>query len=551
MKKIFFSLILFFSALSVSFAQNQGKHNQPTDTTPKKIEIRNSNSLEVTPVYGPDVKILRGNVEFFHDESFMYCDSAHYNTADNFFKAWGHVYMKRPYDKDTMRMWGDSLDYDGSTRYAKLRSNVKLTKDSMEMLTEFIDYNMAIAEAKYFNGGITFTDSDTLISDLGFFYPKTNDLVYNKDVVVKSPGYTMYSDTLTHNIKSKISSFQGPTRIIGDSNYIYSERGNYNHKLDKCTLTKNSYLISKEHKLIGDTIYYDRKQKMGSGRSRVQIIDTIQNIQLTGNYAKYYEEPELSMLTDSALMKYISKKDTMFVHADTLRSLTDTLFTDTDTTVYRVIKAYYHTKFFKSDLQGMCDSLVYNMLDSVVTMYQKPVLWQDNSQISSKTIKLYTVENRVDMAEFLSDAFILSKVDSLNRFNQISGNDMVAYLDSNKITEVEVIDNSQTIYFSVEDSVVTGMNIITGKNMDILFENGELNRIWFYENPKGKMFPLNQITPENMYLDGFIWYQKYRPMKWSDIFDWETVDIKKNELIKDNPENALDGGAEMFKADTE
>ncbi|MBQ5404427.1 MAG: hypothetical protein IIU11_08710 [Bacteroidales bacterium] len=525
------AIIIVLMLCTVQFASAQRKDTVQN----RKIEIVNSNTLEVDDYHGPDVKVLRGDVQFYHDSASMYCDSALYNSKENKFKAYGKVHMYRLLDqKDTVHLWGDSLDYDGTSRFARIRENVKMVKDSMTMITDNIDYDLAKNFANYFGGGTTFTGEDTLISELGYFYPKTNELVYNQDVVVHNPNYTMYSDTLTHNIKSKISTFFGPTEIIGDSNYLYSERGWYNHIKDQCQLTKKSFLVSKEHKLSGDTIYFFRNEKYGIGRSKVEIIDTLQNIKLTANEARYYEIPERSILTDSALMKYISQKDTMYLHADTILSITDTIFTDKDTTVYRIIKAFHRVKIFRNDLQTMCDSLVYDLSDSIITMHQNPVIWHFENQITADVIKLYTKENSVDMVEMLGGAFVSQKVDTVPRFNQITGKDMVAYLDSNKIEEVEVISNASTIYYTVEDSVVTGMNNASSQDMDIFFEKGKMKRLWFYKKPKGTLYPLEGLTKRQTFLDGFIWYDKHRPYKPEDIFKW--TEITETKISKESLE---------------
>lgn len=491
-------------------------------TQSHKIEIVNSNILEVDEFHGSNVKVLRGDVEFYHDSASMFCDSALYNSRENSFRAFGRVHMYRlmPED-DTVHLWGDSLDYDGKNRMARVRENVVMVKDSMRMVTNNIDYDLDKNVANYFDGGTTYSGEDTLISELGFFYPKTNELVYNRDVVIKNPDFKMYSDTLTHNIKSRQSTFKGPTEIVGKDNYLYSERGWYNHKADEGTLTKNSYLVSKQHKLQGDTIMYFRNQKYGIGRSRVEIMDTVENVRLYGNVAKYYEEPERSLITDSALMCYISKKDTLYLHADSITSIADTMYTAEDTTIYRIIKAFPHAKMYRSDIQTMCDSLVYNMYDSVIEMYKTPVIWHHETQITANQIKLYTIDDGIDMVEMLQEAFVAQEVDNVPRYNQICGSNMVAYLDSNKISEVEVMGNSKTIYYTTEDdTLVTGMNTIESSDMNIYFKNGKMKTLWFYKQPKGTIYPLEGLTRRQSFLNGFVWYGNHRPARMEDIFVW-------------------------------
>ena len=518
---IFILAVVFLIPLSADAQTgNKGDNRQQGH----KIEIVNSNTLEVDEFHGPNVKVLRGDVQFYHDSASMYCDSALYNSAENTFRAFGNVHAYRLVDQaDTVHLWGDSLDYDGKTRLARMRDNVVMTKDSMRMVTENVDYDMDKNVANYFDGGTTYTGEDTLVSELGYFYPKRNELVYNKDVVLHNADYKMYSDTLTYNIKTHISTFLGPTEVISDENYLYSERGWYNHDKEECQLTKNSYLVSKEHRLSGDTIYYYREASYGIGRSNVEIVDTAQNITLSANEARYYEIPEHSFLTDKALMTYRTKKDTLYLHADTIFMCADTIFTAKDTTEYRLVKAYSHVKSYRYDIQTMCDSLVYNFHDSIITMFYTPVIWHKENQITAKLVRLYTVDDGVDMVELVGDAFVSQQVDSIPRYNQISGKDMVAYLDSNKIKEVEVMKNANSIYYTTEDSIVTGMNTVSAQDMDIFFENGKIKRIWFYKNPKGALYPLEGLTKRQSFLNGFVWYGKHRPYCLDDIFQWGEI----------------------------
>ncbi|MBR6179450.1 MAG: hypothetical protein IKQ70_16415 [Bacteroidales bacterium] len=492
-----------------------------------KIEIVNTNTLEVNETYGPDIKILKGNVIFYHDSAYMYCDSALYNNKENNFQAFGRIHITRLMsDNDTVHLWSDSASYNGNLKLATARRNVKMTRDSMVMLTENLDFDMNTNVAYYFNGGTTFSGEDTLISDFGHFYPNTNDLKYTKDVEIHNPDYLMRSDTLTYNIKTKISNFIGPTEIIGETDYLYTERGWFNHITDQGQLTKKNYMTSNERRLDADTIFYNRALNYGYGRSNVEITDTVKAIKLLGNEAHYYDKDQKSLLTDKALMIYYSDIDTLYLHADTICSYMERYEKNNPDSLYRIVKAYHHTKMFRRDIQAMCDSMIYDFSDSTVTMNRNPVIWHNENQITAKDIKFYTSNNHIDMVELLNNAFVISKVDTIEHYNQIFGNNMVAYLDSNKIQEVEVISKANTIYYTVEDSIATGMNVISSQDMNIIFEKGKVNRIWFYKSPKGTLYPLEGLTKRQQFLDGFIWYDKHRPLCRDDVFVWGEITEK-------------------------
>ena len=229
----------------------------------------------------------------------------------------------------------------------------------------------------------------------------------------------------------------------------------------------------------------------------------------------------------------------MYLHADTIASINDTLREKKDTTLYRIVKAYGHAKMFRKDIQTMCDSLVYNFYDSIITMMKTPVIWHLENQITANTIKLYTTENTVDMVEMLGNAFVAQQVDSIPRYNQITGKDMVAYLDSNMIQEVEVISKAATIYYTMEDSIVTGMNAASAEDMDIFFVKGKMKKLWFYKKPQGTLFPLEGLTKRQSFLDGFVWYDSHRPYSPEDIFKWQKINetaITSESLQKEEEE---------------
>ena len=80
---------------------------------------------------------------------------------------------------------------------------------------------------------------------------------------------------------------------------------------------------------------------MGKAYINVEIIDSTKELILQGDHAIYFEKSEFAMITDSALMIQIDKEDSLFVHADTLLSVADTI------PEKRLIKCYNHVKIFR------------------------------------------------------------------------------------------------------------------------------------------------------------------------------------------------------------
>jgi len=513
LKSLLLICLLFFAG--ISFSQT-------------KIDF-DSKYLFTTEKLGPDIKVLTDSVVFKHENSVMFCDSALFDYQTNYFDAFGNIKIIKPGKnlKDTVFLYGDTLHYNGKEKYAKVRSNVILKKDSMMLITDSLDYDLDKNIGYYFNNGTTVNGKDTLESVFGYYYADDNEFFFKKNVEVINPRFKMFSDTLMHNTQTKISYFMGPTEIISDSNSIYCENGWYDHNNNISQFNKNAWLKNKEQKLQGDSLYYNRNSGIGKAYKNVTFKDSTQDVLLKGNIGFFNENNDYALMTDSALFIQVAENnDSLFLHADTLESFKKNTIIDDSSVVYRIIKAYHHVKSYKFDFQSKCDSLVYNLLDSVIEMHSNPVMWSDSNQLSADYIEIMTYKNEVDQIDMIKNAFIISQSDSV-RFNQIFGNEMTAYIDSNKVSEVEVKGNGKSVYFiRDDDDRLIGVNFIECKRMDIYLKDNKLDKIWFYETPKGKIHPPLTLSQSETLLPNFKWEEQNRPRSKKDVFLWsESSDI--------------------------
>jgi len=508
----------------------------------KKIQIVNANSIDYDEqTLGKNIKRLKGNVKFKHDQALMFCDSAYFNTKINTVKAFSNIHFNQG---DTINLYGDYFYYDGNTKLAKIRNNVRLENNSAVLTTDSLNFDRNTNIGYYFEKGVIKDTNNTLTSLSGYYYSNTKDFFAIDSVKLVNKKYTMISDTLKYNTETKISSFFGPTTIVSDTNFIYCENGWYNTNTDISQFNKNAYLKSKNTKISGDSLFYNRNQGIGKAYNNVTIIDTSQKIILKGNIGEYTENPQASFITDSALFIQYDKKDTLFLHGDTLRYRliknyikSDSIIIDTindkikiDTIFYtkidsfKLLRAYNKVKLFRLDFQSKCDSLIYSFKDSTIEMYQNPVIWSDKNQLNADFIKLFTKKNHPYKINLETNAYIISKEDSI-RFNQIKGKNMIGYFKSDSLYKVDVIGNGESVYFPKDDSDTSnieliGVNHVESSSMIIFLSNNRPNKIIFKTMPKGILNPINFIPKDQLILKGFIWLDYIRPKKVSDIFIW-------------------------------
>ncbi len=495
--KLIALFIIPFSTIYSQEAERQGK---------KKIEILHSDLM----ANRGEMRQLLGNVRFRHKESYMTCDSAHFYPNKNLVEAYSKVHI---YKGDTLHLYGEYLLYDSEAEYAYVTDSVILIDNETTLYTDHIEYDMIKETATYTTGGRIINEDNVLTSIIGIYYTEHEVFNFKDSVQLVNPDYTMYSDTLKYNTINEIAYFLGPTRIIGDSLYARCNRGWYDTRNELSLLLDDAYIDNEIQIVTGDSLYYETDNGFGTAYYNVTIRDKEQDIIVKGNESWYYSEPERFMITDSAQFIQVNEDDYLYLHADTLRSVT----IEDSTMNYRLVRAFYGCRVYSEDLQAKCDSLSYSFRDSVIRLYYEPVLWSDANQLFADSIALFTKNKEMHKMELYNNSFVIEEVDS-SRYNQLKGKNLVGYFMDNKLYKIEIRGNSEKIYFAVEEDELVGVDHSTCVNMDIYIEDGKINEIYMLENPEGALDPPLYIEPLLRRLENFHWYEAVRPKNRFDIF---------------------------------
>lgn len=494
--KKFIYLILFISIVQLVSAQQKSK-----------VEILGADLFEgQTSTLGSIKKLLR-NVILKQENTIMYCDSAILYDDSNMVKAYSNVRINH---NDSIRMEGQYLKYDGNSKHAFMEGNVKMYDKSMTLTTSQLDFDMVNNIGYYVKNGLIISDRNNLTSQSGYYYSRTRNLFFKKNVVLTNPDYIMKSDTLMYNTLSKTAYFFGATTILSAKDKIVCENGWYDTKKEVSQFSKNAILYTEQKMLKADSMFYDRKNNIGKAYRNIELYDSIQKITLYGNYGIMNGKTKKTYVTQKAYaIMIMDKADTLFLYADSLFLFQG----DKKLKQKESIKAYKKVKIFKSDIQGVCDSLVYEKSDSVLSMYSSPIIWNGVNQITADTIHFFINNNQLDSFHLRNNSFLISNEKGLH-YNQVKGKNMKGFLDSNNIKYIRVYGNGQSIYYAKEDSVnYIGINKIDCSEMEFYFYNKKIVKGVFITSPEGFMYPLDEFKPEELKLKGFIWREKEKPQK--------------------------------------
>lgn len=476
-----------------------------SDSARKRIiEIVQADALEGIDTDSASIRKLLGNVILKNEDVLLHCDSAYHFFESNYLDAFGNVLIEKG---DTVRLTGDTLRYFGDKRTAVIVGReVVLTDNRMRLTTDELFYDLQNNFGRYADGGELINEGTTLTSKRGYYHARTKDAFFRDSVVLSTDDYTLTADTLQYNSESQTTFFHGLTEIVSEENIITCLAGWYNTENETALFKEEVRLINPPQVITADSIYYDRTLGTGKTYSNVRMVDTSENTIIICNYGEYNEIKNEMMATQQPVLISVAEGDSIFISADTLRSATDT-------NDVRKFNAYHGVLLFKSNLQGVCDSLAYSDVDSLLRLYQAPLLWSDSSQFSADTIHIRLVDNRISQVSLYREALIGSITDTLI-YNQIKGLAIHGYFGEDTLRKMLVEGNGESIYFAQdENEAYIGLNRASCSRMWIYLKDDKVDRITFIGSPEATMTPMRDVDLGAYVLDGFKWQAELKPGK--------------------------------------
>ena len=483
-----------------------------------KINIVGADVLEYKKEI-KDAQILKGNVVLEHNGAIMSCDSAYLFIKTNSFHAFNNIKIVQ---NDSLEMKGDTLFYNGNTKKAKIVGNVEFKEADLQLTTNQLNYDLTKKEARYNTRAhiISTKSQNKLTSIKGVYHSNIKTLFFKDSVTLEHPKYNMESDTLIYNTKTEISSFNGPTTIRSKTNTIKCNSGWYDTKNDLSSFWNNACIISENQIVSGDSIYYNSNLEIGKIYGNIYLYDTTNKQVIFGDYAYHNENTDSSIVEGEAMLSQYYQDDTLHILADRFISINDS-------TNLNSLRGFKNVRFFKNDIQGVCDSISYRESDSLMELFQSPFLWSDENQISGDFIQLKLWKGKVSSMDIFNNSFILSMADSLH-FNQIKGKNMQSQFSENKLKKIHVMGNGETIYYieNNNEEPVVDYNKTQCSELTILLDSNQIKTLNFNNQPTAVMNAISSSNLENQLLDGFNWNSVNRPLKIQFIRD-EKMDIRK------------------------
>lgn len=329
----------------------------------------------------------------------------------------------------------------------------------------------------------------------------TDSLQAMPDSLIKKTDIAEATDSLLTKIPPDTTQLHQPPDISADSLIRATAKDTTARKqlLKEPSRENIQQAIVKTAKLQGDTLLQNQRSWIGEELAADSLLMKSASVPIKGQADSSFVQAQKNAF---------NKSNQIPIDSSAL-----------DTAKTRIVKAYYHVRIFKSDLQARADSAYYGYPDSVIRCYGSPMIWAQGSQLSADTIYMQLKNQQLDNMLLKTHAFIVStQLDSV-KFNQVKGRKITGFFTNNNLDRMFVDGNAESIYYTSEKNKISGMNKSVSARIKILFEENEVSQVIYVRKTENVYTPVAAFDPDKEILPGFIWKPKDRPRSKEEIIN--------------------------------
>jgi lipopolysaccharide transport protein LptA len=484
-----------------------------------EIQIQNANRFLFRTINATtQLQVLSGNVKMKQGNMLLDADSVTYNEQTKQIEAFGNVHIQ---DGDSLNIYSDYLLYEGGKKMANFRNNVRLTDGTGTLNTKTLEYDMNSKLGNYKNGGTIVSKETTLSSESGFFNGHKKEVKFIGKVKMTDADLSLTSDSLLYNSEKRLATFISRTHIKTKTTMIQVKKGTYDLNTKKAKFSGRTSIQDNTSFITANDFVFDENSGQGEASGDVDFIDTTQNVILKCNKIFFNKRKNSVLAIGKPVMTLVDKSDSVYIAADTIYSARySELSALQPKDTLKFITAYRNVRIYNDSLQAVCDSLFYGERDSLFQLYQQPIAWSRNSQISGDTLLIQTSNRQPKSMHVIDNAIMIQEIDQESEFyNQIKGKRIHGYFTKGMIDRVETIGNSESIYYiKDENDGYVGMNRSEADEITIYFNESTVKKIKFTSTVKGTTYPIRQIPEEEKIFRNFKWLESKRPKRKEELF---------------------------------
>ena len=437
----------------------------------------------------------------------------------------GYFYLRedKAFFKDSVQvvdtaftLRSDTLEFDTETKIAYFHGPTVIIQEESKIYCESGFYNTTNSDAKFLKNPQYIKGTQKATADSIFYLGDKKEVLLEGNAKIVDGEKIAIADKIRYDENTDISYLEGNAHYEDATQVIDSDKIVYDSKNEMYTTEGRSRLSDPPQILEADNIDFNSETEVGLARGNVYWQDTSANLSIVCERADYDQQKDFLLASGGRpFLTTLMDDDSLFMTSDTLMA-----FKKNPEDSARTMLAYQDVRIFKSDMQAVCDSLIYDQQDSLFRFYKDPIIWSDTTQFSADTLHMLMSNDQIDKIFLYNNSFIINSPEEVY-FNQIKGKNITAFFANTQLRKMKVDGNAESVYYIQDDvKAYIGVNKTICSEMMLFFGNNEVEHIHFYAVPKATMFPMGQAKHgSELRLPGFKWITDRRPRSLADLFD--------------------------------
>lgn len=499
-----------------------------------------------------DLAQFRGTVVQLTDKDRNTLRTRHldYNTADSIAVFQNGGSMK---DKDGQIIESRNGTYDSKKKVFTFENDVNMFSDSIFVKTRTLVYESKKDLATFSSVTDVWKDDNMLTADQGWYDKGREIFFFRNNVHVMTEDQEGWCDSLYFYRSVTNVEMLGNAQITDTTRNVFALAGRieYVDSLSQITMTRKPAVISEiqnEDESL-DTVYLGAAKLVYYSQKRCDVDSLValdaekrveaMNVDPVGEYRKKAAQEAAKAAEEAAKndpnyrpqnakgRSALSSQNTPLAAnkpapeqvADSLATTDSVSVADTvavlppkDTTKIGFLTAVRNVKLYRKDMQIVCDSLLFCDLDSLARFFKEPIIWQEEKkQYTADSIYVLVKNGAMDKASLMANAFISIQEDP-KHFDQIKGTEMLAFFNADgQLSRFDVLGGASALFYIEENDTFATVNKPESKMLSALLEDGQVQRIYYYDQAKNDGYPIVQLSEDEQRLKGFVWNPEKRP----------------------------------------
>lgn len=372
---------------------------------------------------------------------------------------------------------------------------------------------------KFCVGNVHFVQGNVLVwSDSANQYVEKNLVKLKGNVKIIQNNLILRSQEVVHNGNTEIARSNKEIEIIDGKTFLRADSGSYSTKELTAFFYGNVFIDDDSAQIWSESIIYERRTGNSFAYGNVTIKSKQSNTLLSGDSIEYYPEINYSLAYASPQLIQIDSSlndgtdslgadfeeirfDSLIVESDTMES-----FRDDNREIY-IFKNNVRIK--RNNITAIASNAVFDKIDESITLYGKPVLWYDSTQLHADSIFIRLPKNKLEIIRAMGDAFAGTRSDSLvmDRIDQLSGKEIDLFFANDTMIAIESYGSAKSVYFLEPEAGILDLDKRSTDTIKVTFADGEAEYIYWLGPTQHEYIPqgITLRRFKDYYLPQFRW----------------------------------------------